>query len=62
MASVSRNMAGEWEVRAANDMGEAACKCNLKVNSKRKLTCLVVPNCVVAVPKRIVAQPAKEAS
>jgi len=27
-------MAGEFEVRAANDMGEASCKANLKVNSE----------------------------
>ena len=32
--SVSRGMADEFEVKAANDMGVAACKCALKVNSE----------------------------
>jgi len=32
--SASRGMAGEYEVKATNEMGTAACKCNLKVNTK----------------------------
>eukprot|EP00094_Tigriopus_californicus_P003329 TCALIF_03202-PA protein Name:"Similar to unc-89 Muscle M-line assembly protein unc-89 (Caenorhabditis elegans)" AED:0.27 eAED:0.27 QI:0/0.83/0.76/0.92/0.91/0.88/25/216/2842 len=32
--SISRGMAGEFEVKATNDMGTAACKCNVKVNTK----------------------------
>ena len=32
--SASRSMAGEFEVKATNDMGTASCKCNVKVNSK----------------------------
>jgi hypothetical protein len=27
-------MAGEYEIKATNDMGTASCKCNVKVNSK----------------------------
>jgi Immunoglobulin I-set domain len=32
--SASRGMAGEYEIKATNDMGTAACKCNIKVNSE----------------------------
>merc|ERR1719383_1441461 len=32
--SASRGMAGEYEIKATNDMGTASCKCNLKVNTK----------------------------
>ena len=32
--SASRGMAGEYEIRATNEMGTASCKCNLKVNTK----------------------------
>ncbi|XP_040572571.1 protein Obscurin [Lepeophtheirus salmonis] len=32
--SCSRGMAGEYEVKAINDMGTAACKCTIKVNTK----------------------------
>ena len=35
--SASRGMAGEYEIKATNDMGTAACKCNIKVNSKYKV-------------------------
>ena len=31
--SASRGMAGEYEIKATNDMGTAACKCTIKVNS-----------------------------
>lgn len=34
IGSISRNMGGEFEVKATNDMGTASCKCNVKVNSK----------------------------
>jgi hypothetical protein len=34
IASASRGMAGDYEVKATNDMGTAECKCNLKVNTK----------------------------
>ena len=34
IASASRGMAGEYEVKATNDMGTAESKCNLKVNTK----------------------------
>ncbi len=36
--SVSRGMADEYEVRASNDMGEAACKCKVKVNSEYRVS------------------------
>jgi len=32
--SASRGMAGEFEIKATNEMGTASCKCNLKVNTK----------------------------
>jgi len=32
--SASRGMAGEYEIKATNEMGTASCKCNLKVNTK----------------------------
>ena len=32
--SASRGMAGEYEIRATNDMGTASSKCNIKVNSE----------------------------
>jgi hypothetical protein len=32
--SASRGMAGEYEIKATYDLGTAACKCNVKVNSK----------------------------
>ena len=32
--SASRSMAGEFEVKATNDMGTASSKCNVKVNSE----------------------------
>ena len=34
ISSASRSMAGEYEVKATNDMGTASCKCNVKVNSE----------------------------
>ena len=34
IASASRGVAGEYEIKATNDMGTAGSKCNLKVNSK----------------------------
>jgi hypothetical protein len=34
IASASRGMAGEYEVKATNDMGTVTCKCTVKVNSK----------------------------
>jgi len=32
--SCSRGMAGEYEIKATNEMGSASCKCNVKVNTK----------------------------
>lgn len=32
--NITRNMAGEFAVKAINDMGEAESKCKVKVNSK----------------------------
>jgi len=32
--SCSRGMAGEYEIKASNEMGTASCKCNVKVNTK----------------------------
>lgn len=32
--SASRGVAGEFEIQATNDMGMAASKCNIKVNSE----------------------------
>jgi len=32
--SCSRGMAGEYEIKATNEMGTASCKCNVKVNTK----------------------------
>jgi hypothetical protein len=32
--SASRGMAGEYEIKATNEMGVVNCKCNLKVNTK----------------------------
>ena len=32
--SCSRGMAGEYEIKASNEMGTAACKCTVKVNTK----------------------------
>jgi len=32
--SASRGMAGEYEIKATNEMGAASCKCQLKVNTK----------------------------
>ena len=34
IASVSRGMAGDFEIKATNDMGEAVSKCVIKVNSE----------------------------
>ena len=34
ISSASRGMAGEFTVKATNDMGTAECKAMLKVNSK----------------------------
>jgi serine/threonine protein kinase len=32
--SASRGLAGEFEIRATNEMGMQSCKCNLKINTK----------------------------
>ena len=34
IASASRGMAGEYEVKATNDMGTVACSATIKVNSE----------------------------
>ena len=34
ISSCSRAMAGDWEVKATNEMGTASSKCQVKVNSK----------------------------
>ena len=36
ISSASRSSAGEYEIKASNEMGTASSRCNIKVNSESK--------------------------